>query len=169
MPAQAPTSQLIGIYPGSFDPLTNGHLDVITRASRLIDRLIVAILHNTQKQTLFSVEERAAMIREAISGIGNVEVDSFTGLLVDYAAKRSANVIVRGIRAISDYEAELQMALMNRRMRPELETIFLMAAEEYSFISSRLIKEIIMLKGDVSRFVPPAVTARLQAKLGNNR
>src|SRR5579875_43535 len=164
MTAQAPTSQLIGIYPGSFDPLTNGHLDVITRASRLIDRLIVAILHNTQKQTLFSVEERAA-----ISGIGNVEVDSFTGLLVDYAAQRRAHVIVRGIRAISDYEAELQMALMNRRMRPELETIFLMAAEEYSFISSRLIKEIIMLKGDVSRFVPPAVTARLQAKLEKNR
>lgn len=156
---------LVAIYPGSFDPLTNGHLDVIARANRLADRLIVAILNNTQKQTLFSIEERTAIIREAISGIDNAEVDSFGGLLVDYAARRGANAIVRGIRAISDYETELQMALMNRRMRPETETIFLMAAAEYSFISSRMVKEIILLDGDVSPFVPPAVAERLRAKL----
>jgi pantetheine-phosphate adenylyltransferase len=156
---------LVAIYPGSFDPLTNGHLDVIARASRLVDRLIVAILNNTQKQTLFSIEERAAIIREATAAMQNVEVDSFGGLLVHYAERRGAHAIVRGIRAISDYETELQMALMNRRMRPETETIFLMAAEEYSFISSRMVKEIIMLDGDASPFVPPAVAGRLRAKL----
>lgn len=156
---------LVAIYPGSFDPLTNGHLDVIARASRLADRLIVAILNNTQKQTLFSIEERTAIILEAVGGIENAEVDSFGGLLVDYAARRGANAIVRGIRAISDYETELQMALMNRRMRPETETIFLMAAAEYSFVSSRMVKEIILLDGDVSPFVPPAVAERLRAKL----
>jgi pantetheine-phosphate adenylyltransferase len=156
--------RLVAIYPGSFDPLTNGHLDVISRASRLADHLIVAILSNSQKQALFEVQERKEMVREATASFSNVEVDSFDGLLVDYAARRGANAILRGIRAISDYETELQMALMNRRMRPETETIFLMAGEEYSFISSRMIKEIIMLKGDVSNFVPPCVAARLHAK-----
>jgi pantetheine-phosphate adenylyltransferase len=156
---------LIGIYPGSFDPLTNGHLDLIARGTRLVDRLIVAILRNTQKQPLFSVEERCQMIRESTCGWPNVEVDSFDGLLIDYAAYRNANTIVRGIRAISDYESELQMALINRRMRPETETIFLMASEEHSFISSRMVKEIITLKGDVSTFVPPAVMDRLRAKV----
>jgi pantetheine-phosphate adenylyltransferase len=160
---------LVAIYPGSFDPLTNGHLDVIARASRLVDRLIVAILNNTQKQTLFSIEERAAIIRETTAAMQNVEVDSFGGLLVHYAERRGAHAIVRGIRAISDYETELQMALMNRRMRPETETIFLMAAEEYSFISSRMVKEIIMLDGDVSPFVPPPVAQRLRAKLVKRR
>lgn len=159
----APERRLLAIYPGSFDPLTNGHLDLISRAARLVDRLIVAILQNTGKQPLFTVEERIDMIREA-APLSNVEVDSFQGLLVDYAARRGANVILRGIRAISDYEAELQMALMNRRMRPETETIFLMPREEFSFISSRMIKEIITLGGDASSFVPAAVAQRLRAK-----
>ncbi len=160
----SPQRRLIAIYPGSFDPLTNGHLDMISRGSRLADRLIVAILKNTQKQPLFSPEERSEMIRATTSTLPNIEVDSFEGLLVEYAARKSANAILRGIRAVSDYETELQMALLNRRMRPETETIFLMAAEEYSFISSRIIKEIVTLGGDVSQFVPPSVAARLRAK-----
>jgi pantetheine-phosphate adenylyltransferase len=157
-----PSTRLTAVYPGSFDPLTNGHLDVIARASRLVGHLIVAVLNNTQKQPLFSVTERTDMLRESTSNISNVEIDSFSGLLVDYAARRSAGAIIRGIRAISDYEIELQMALINRRLRPETETIFLMASEEYSFVSSRMVKEIITLKGDVSSFVPPAVAARLK-------
>ena len=157
---------LTAIYPGSFDPLTNGHLDVISRASRLVDHLVVAILNNTLKQPLFSVEERCEMLREATSKIANVEIDSFSGLLVDYVAKRSAGVIIRGIRAISDYESELQMALINRRLRPETETLFLMASEEYSFVSSRMVKEIITLGGDVSSFVPEEVAMRLGRKRG---
>ncbi|MGI8958727.1 MAG: pantetheine-phosphate adenylyltransferase [Bryobacteraceae bacterium] len=162
---KAPRSaRLIAIYPGSFDPLTNGHLDLITRGSRLFDQLIVSILSNPQKQPLFELGERAEMIHEATAKLPNIEVDSFTGLLVDYASRRGANAILRGIRAISDYEAELQMALMNRRMRPETETIFLMSGEEYSFISSRMVKEIITLGGDVSTFVPEAVASRVRAK-----
>jgi pantetheine-phosphate adenylyltransferase len=160
------STRLLAIYPGSFDPLTNGHLDLISRGSRLFDKLIVSILNNTQKQPLFELNERIQTIREATAKLPNVEVDSFEGLLVDYASRRGANAILRGIRAISDYEAELQMALMNRRMRPETETIFLMAGEEYSFISSRMIKEIIMLGGDVSTFVPEAVANRVHAKFG---
>ena len=157
--------RLTAIYPGSFDPLTNGHLDLISRGVRLFDHLIVAILSNAEKQTpLFDVHERIEMIRESTAEFSNVEVDSFDGLLVDYAARRSASAILRGIRAISDYEAELQMALINRRMRPETETIFLMAGEEYSFISSRLIKEIITLGGDVSTFVPKTVADHLRVK-----
>lgn len=161
---KSPDRRLVAVYPGSFDPLTNGHLDMIARGSRLADHLIVAILRNTQKQPLFSVEERAAMLKGATSALTNVEIDSFEGLLVEYAAKKSANVILRGVRAISDYETELQMALLNRRMRPETETIFLMAAEEFSFISSRMIKEIVTLGGDVSQFVPPSVAERLCTK-----
>lgn len=157
--------RLVAIYPGSFDPLTNGHLDLISRGSRLFDRLIVSILSNTEKQPLFELRERIQMISEAAIEFPNVEVDSFDGLLVEYAARRNANAILRGIRAISDYETELQMALLNRRMRPETETIFLMAGEEYSFISSRMIKEIITLGGDASKFVPPSVANRLRAKL----
>jgi pantetheine-phosphate adenylyltransferase len=163
-PEVPPPTRLLAIYPGSFDPLTNGHLDLISRGSRLVDHLIVSILSNTLKQPLFDLEERIQMIREATAKASNVEVDSFQGLLVDYALQRGATAILRGIRAISDYETELQMALMNRRMRPETETIFLMAAEEYSFISSRMIREIITLGGDVSPFVPEAVANRVRAK-----
>jgi pantetheine-phosphate adenylyltransferase len=158
------SARVVAIYPGSFDPLTNGHLDLICRGSRLFDRLIVSVLSNTQKRPLFELEQRVQMLRETTAKFSNVEVDSFAGLLVDYVSRRGANAILRGIRAISDYEAELQMALMNRRMRPETETIFLMAREEYSFISSRMIKEIIMLGGDVSTFVPEAVANRVRTK-----
>jgi len=157
--------QIVAIYPGSFDPLTNGHLDLISRSAKLAGRLVVAVLKNSQKQPLFAVEERVEMIREVTRETMNVEVDAFDGLLVDYAARRGANVIVRGIRAISDYEAELRMALMNRRLRPETETIFLMAGEEFSYVSSRMIKEIFTLGGDVSSFVPPSVAERLHRKL----
>jgi len=156
----------IAIYPGSFDPITCGHLDLIQRSLRLVDRLIVAILRNENKQPLFTVPERIEMLREAVEPYPNVTVDSFDGLLVDYAARHGANAILRGIRAISDYESELQMALMNRRLRPEIETVFLMAGEDYSFLSSRLIKEVIGLGGDITGLVPPGVEARLKEKFG---
>jgi pantetheine-phosphate adenylyltransferase len=161
--------RLIAVYPGSFDPLTNGHLDLITRGAQLADELIVAVLNNTGKEPLFTVEERLSMIREVSSELTNVQAETFDGLLVDYAAKLGANVILRGIRAISDYETELQMALLNRRMRPETETVFLMAREEFSFISSRMIKEIITLGGDVAHFVPEAVLSRLRAKFPSQK
>lgn len=156
---------MVAIYPGSFDPITNGHLDLIARGSRVVDRLIVAVLRNESKQALFSVEERLEMVREVVRPFGNVDVESFDGLLVDYAASRGANLILRGIRAISDYEYELQMALMNRRLRPELETAFLMAGEGYSYLSSHLVKEVASLGGNVSGFVPPTVEAKLKARL----
>jgi pantetheine-phosphate adenylyltransferase len=159
-----PPLNLVAIYPGSFDPITNGHLDLISRGSRLVGRLIVAVLRNENKRPLFSVEERVEMLREVTGAFANVEVGSFDGLLVDYAAARGANLILRGIRAISDYEHELQMALMNRRLRPEIETAFLMAGEAYSFISSHLIKQVFALGADVSGMVPPAVEARLRLK-----
>lgn len=158
----SPPAHVVAIYPGSFDPITNGHLDLVARASRLADRLIVAILQNEGKLPLFSVEERMEMLEEVVRPYTNVEVSWFDGLLVDYAAQREANVIVRGIRAISDYEYELQMALMNRRLRPDIETVFLMAGEAYSFISSKLVKEVVSLGGDVSGLVPPSVEARLR-------
>ncbi len=161
----APPLHLIGIYPGSFDPVTNGHLDLIARGSRMVERLIVAVLKNDSKQALFSVEERMAILEEVVRPYPNVEVGSFDGLLVDYAASRGANLILRGIRAISDYEYELQMALMNRRLRPELETAFLMAGEAYSFLSSHLVKEVAFLGGDVSGLVPPTVERRLKARI----
>ena len=154
----------IAIYPGSFDPITNGHLDLIERGSKLFDRLIVSILCNDEKEPLFSVEERMEMLREVLRGFPNVEVDHFEGLLVDYAAKRGATVLLRGIRAISDYEKELQMALMNRRLRPEIETLFLMAGEAHSFISSRIVKEVFRLGGNMAGLVPPSAEARLRRR-----
>jgi pantetheine-phosphate adenylyltransferase len=165
----APPSKIIAIYPGSFDPITTGHLDLIVRGSRLVDRLIVAILRNEAKAPLFSVEERAEMLQEVVQPYSNVEVEAFDGLLVDYAAQRDANLIIRGIRAISDYEYELQMALMNRRLRPEIETAFLMAGEAYSFISSHLVKEVVSLGGDIAGLVPPAVEARLKGRFARSQ
>lgn len=162
--AAQPGSTLVAIYPGSFDPITNGHLDLIERSARLVDRLIVSILNNARKQPLFSVEDRVEMVKAAIHRWPNVEVDSFEGLLVDHATRRGATLIIRGIRAISDYDYEWQMALMNRRLRPEIETMFLMAGEAHSFISSQLVKEVLRLGGKVSDLVPPVVEERLKVR-----
>ena len=156
---------VIAIYPGSFDPITNGHLDLIHRGSRLFDRLTVSILRNETKEPLFTVEERTEMLREVVHVYPNVEVDSFDGLLVDYAAAQQATVILRGIRAISDYEYELQMALMNRRLKPGIETLFMMSNEAYSFISSRLVKQVFSLGGNISGLVPPSVEERMHRRL----
>ena len=162
--SQKPSS-VIAIYPGSFDPITNGHLDLVQRGARMFDKLIVSILRNDAKEPLFSVEERMDMLREVVGVYSNVEVDCFDGLLVDYAASRSATVLLRGIRAISDYEYELQMALMNRRLRPEIETVFMMANEAYSFISSRMVKQVYSLGGNISGLVPPSVEARMHHRM----
>jgi len=158
-------ASVVAIYPGSFDPITNGHLDLIERGSAFFDRLIVSILRNDEKEALFSVEERMEMLSEVVGGFANVEIGSFDGLLVDYAAQSGASVILRGIRAVSDYEYELQMALMNRRLRPEIETVFLMAGEAHSFVSSRLVKEVIRLRGNISGLVPPSVEGRLRKRV----
>ncbi len=162
-------SSVIAIYPGSFDPITNGHLDLIERGSRMFDKLIVSILRNDSKQPLFSVEERTEMLLEVVKVYPNLEVDSFNGLLVDHAAAHGATVLLRGIRAISDYEYELQMALMNRRLRPGIETVFMMANEAYSFISSRLVKEVARLGGNVTGLVPPTVEERLQRRMRESK
>lgn len=156
---------MIAIYPGSFDPITNGHLDLVERGSKLFDRLIVSVLQNENKSPLFTDAERAEMLRDVLQGYSNVSVASFRGLLVDHAAECGATVILRGIRAVSDYEYELQMALMNRRLRPEIETVFLMAGEAYSFISSRMVKEVASLGGNISGLVPPAVETRLRNRI----
>jgi len=154
------------IYPGSFDPLTNGHIDVIERSVRLFDRVIVSILTNPQKTPLFSVAERIDVMREIIGPrFSNVEFDVFGGLLVDYAKQKGAQVIVRGIRAVTDYEYEFQMALMNRRLAPDVETVFMMPCESYSYLSSRLVKEIVQLGGSVKGLVPDSVERRLISKL----
>ena len=158
-------TERIAVYPGSFDPLTNGHLDILARARRLADRVIIAILEQDQKKPLFSVEDRSAMIRDIVSGDPSIHVASFSGLLVDFATRSGATIIVRGLRAVSDYEYELQMALMNRRLGDQIETVFLMASEENSFVSSRLVKEVVRMGGDITGFVPPAVAGRLHARL----
>ena len=159
-------SSRLAVYPGSFDPLTNGHVDIIQRGARLFDRIVIALLVNPDKSALFSIAERAEMVREVFASPSNVEVDTFDGLLVDYARCRRANVIVRGLRAISDFEYEMQMALMNRRLSAELETVFMMPAEPYTYVSSRLVKEVFALGGSVAGLVPEAVETRLAAKRG---
>ncbi len=157
---------VIAIYPGSFDPLTNGHLDLIERGAKIFDELIVAILRNPEKEALFSLEERRDMIRAMTRELKNVRVDSFDGLMVDYALKVGATAVLRGIRAISDYEYELQMALMNRKLEPRLETVFMMPAETYSYLSSRLVRQVAMLGGSVRGLVPEMVEQKLREKLG---
>lgn len=153
------------IYPGSFDPITNGHLDVIERASRLFDRVIVAVAENEAKKPLFDLEGRKALVSKATAGYRNVEVDAFTGLLVEYAAERGGQVILRGLRAVSDFEFEFQLALMNRKLSERIETIFMMPRDTYTFLSSRLVKEIARLGGDVSAFVPEHVVEALNVRL----
>jgi pantetheine-phosphate adenylyltransferase len=157
--------KVIAIYPGSFDPLTNGHLDLIERGSKIFDELIVGILRNPEKDPLFSLSERREMMEAMTEQWKNVRVDSFEGLMVDYAVKVKASAVLRGIRAISDYEYELQMALMNRKLSPNLETVFMMPAETYSYLSSRLVREIAQLGGSISGLVPELVEQRLREKM----
>ena len=155
----------LAVYPGSFDPLTNGHVDIITRGARIFDRIIVAIAKNEAKAPLFSMQERIDIVRAVFADLKSVEVDTFEGLLVDYAERRHANAIVRGLRAVSDFEYEFQMALMNRRLNGKIETVFMMPAEQYSYISSRLIKEVFSLGGLVHGLVPDIVEERLRQKV----
>jgi pantetheine-phosphate adenylyltransferase len=157
--------KVTAIYPGSFDPPTNGHLDLVERGSKIFDELIVAILRNPDKSPLFSVGERRAMLEELTARFRNVRVDTFDGLTADYAARIKAGAVLRGIRALSDYEYELQMALMNRKLRPELETVFMMPAEKYSYLSSRLVREVARLGGNITKLVPELVEERLKEKL----
>ena len=160
------------IYPGSFDPVTNGHLDIIERGSKLFDKIIIAVLVNPEKRALFTVEERREMLEEALAQVAcsgcRLRVDSFQGLLMRYAVEQQAHAVVRGIRAISDYEYELQMALMNRRQEPAIETVFMLAAESYSYVSSRLVKEVYSLGGTIEGLVPATVEERMRVKLGKN-
>lgn len=154
----------IAVYPGSFDPITSGHVDIILRGARLFDRIVVAVLVNPEKRPLFTAVERVELAREVFQGQPNVEVDTFEGLLVEYARRRGATVIVRGLRAVSDFEYELQMALMNRRLHPEVETVFMMPAEPYTYVSSRLVKEVFALGGSIQGLVPEPVERRLREK-----
>ncbi len=155
------------LYPGTFDPPTNGHLDLIERGSKIFDHLVVAILRNSAKDPLFTVEERMEMLKRATAGIGNVSVATFNGLMVEFARQQGASSVLRGIRAITDYEYEFQIALMNRRLAPEIETVFLQPAGRYSFVSSRIVKEVFSLGGDVTGLVPPNVLKRLSERINN--
>jgi pantetheine-phosphate adenylyltransferase len=164
-----PKPRRVAIYPGSFDPLTNGHVDIIERGARIFDSIIVAILANVEKTPLFSESERVTIIRDVFKDKPNVQVETFEGLLVDYAQRKQANVLVRGLRAVSDFEYEFQMALMNRHLAPGLETVFMMPAEQYTYISSRLIKEVFTLGGEVTGLVPPVVEDQLREKAKSRR
>jgi pantetheine-phosphate adenylyltransferase len=166
MSPHEPPNGRLAIFPGSFDPLTNGHVDIILRCVHLFERVLVAVLVNQEKRPLFTPEERVSIIRDVFSEYPNVEADTFDGLLVDYARRRRASAIVRGIRAVSDYEYEFQMALMNRHLEPSLETVFMMPAEQYTYLSSRLIKEVFSLGGQVTGLVPPAVETWMRRKHG---
>jgi pantetheine-phosphate adenylyltransferase len=164
-------SDRVGLYPGTFDPITNGHLDIVARAAKVVDRLIIAVAVNAGKGPLFSLEERVALVREEVDELArvqgcNIEVRSFDNLLVDFARQSGARIIIRGLRAVSDFEYEFQMAGMNARLSPDIETLFLMASERCQFISSRFVKEIDRLGGDISSFVSPRVRARLDEKFG---
>ncbi len=156
----------VAIYPGSFDPITNGHVSIIKGGLVVVDRLIVAVLSNPKKQSLFSVQERIDMIRETVGDEPRIEVDSFDGLLVDYCRRKNSNVVLRGLRAVADFEYELQMANMNRHLFEDMETVFLMANDAYFYVSSNIVKEAASLGGDVSALVPPNVSLRLKEKLG---
>lgn len=162
-PPGAPSGR-VAVFPGSFDPLTNGHVDIILRCAHLFERVIVSVLINAEKTPLFSADERVGIIREVFREYRNVEVDTFDGLLVEYARRQRASAIVRGLRAVSDFEYEFQMALMNRHLEPTLETVFMMPAEQYTYLSSRLIKEVFQLGGEVTGLVPPLVEQRLREK-----
>jgi pantetheine-phosphate adenylyltransferase len=156
----------VAIYPGSFDPVTNGHLDVIYRARAIFDRVVVAIAHNVNKSGLFAPEERASLLRSVLGDDDHLEIDVFSGLLVEYVRRRGASIVVRGLRAVADFEYEFQLALMNRRLVPDIDTVFLMTDERNFYVSSSLVKEVASLGGDVSGFVPPTVRAAMNAKLG---
>lgn len=155
------------VYPGSFDPITNGHLDLIQRGTRLFDQIIIAVLENEEKAPLFPVTERMELLRQTTRHMPSVEVHSFSGLLVDFMRKVNAQVVVRGLRAVSDFEYEFQMALMNRELSDRVETIFMMPAVEYTYVSSRLVKEVFRLGGDITRLVPPVVLEKLRVKLAD--
>jgi pantetheine-phosphate adenylyltransferase len=159
-------SKRVAVYPGSFDPIHNGHLDIIERCLPLFDEVVIAVLANDTKRALFSPEERVELIRATLPGRAEIVVASFSGLLVDFMDRVGARVVVRGLRAISDFEYEMQMALMNRRLNPRVETVFMMPKEVYSFLSSRLVKEVFALGGDLQGLVPPSVLARLRQRLG---
>lgn len=159
----------IAVYPGTFDPVTNGHLDLADRGRKHFDRLILAILHNEDKQPLFSVEERTTLLRDAVAGWDNVEVDPFDGLLVDYAQRVGATIILRGIRAVTDLEQEMQMAMMNRRLADRLETVFLVPNEAYSYVSSRLVREVARLGGSVDGLVPEGVALALERRFASRK
>jgi pantetheine-phosphate adenylyltransferase len=166
MTSGGPPNGRLAVFPGSFDPLTNGHVDIVLRCAHLFERVIVAVLVNPDKRPLFTTGERVSIIREVFQEYPNVEVEAFDGLLVDYARQRRASVIVRGIRAVSDFEHEFQMALMNRHLEPSLETVFMMPAEQYTYLSSRLIKEVFSLGGDVHGLVPDAVERWMRTRAG---